>query len=100
NKRENATSKKLTSICPAWLKLSEDRSDFEIISDRDKIVKRIFEESVAGIGAFSITKRLNGDEVAPFGKSRGWIQSYVTKILKNRAVLGEYQPHKIVSGKR
>jgi DNA invertase Pin-like site-specific DNA recombinase len=100
NKRENATSTKLTSICPAWLKLSEDRSDFEIISDRDKIVKRIFEESVAGIGAFSITKRLNGDKVAPFGKSRGWIQSYVTKILKNRAVLGDYQPHKIVNGKR
>ncbi len=100
NKRDNASSAKLTSICPAWLKLSADRSTFDVIGDRDQIIKRIFEESLAGIGTFSITKRLNGDKVKPFGKSAGWVQSYVTKILKNRAVLGEYQPHKIVNDKR
>lgn len=100
NKRDNAESKKLTRICPAWLKLSPDRKSFSILEGRDAVVRRIFEESLSGVGTFAITKRLNHDQVPPFGKSDGWVQSYVAKILKNRAVIGEYQPHKMLSGKR
>ena len=35
-----------------------------------------------------------------FGKSNGWHASYVSKILKSRAVIGEFQPHRVVDGKR
>jgi hypothetical protein len=34
------------------------------------------------------------------GQSNGWHPSYVAKILNSRAVIGEYQPCKIVNGKR
>jgi DNA invertase Pin-like site-specific DNA recombinase len=100
NKRDHGASKKLTKICPAWLKLSGDRGSFEVVKDRDGVVKRIFDESLSGLGTYSITQRLNRDRIPPFGKSGGWVQSYVAKIIKNRAVIGEYQPHKMIGGKR
>jgi len=63
-------------------------------------VKRIFEEAAAGIGSYSITRRLNEQKVQPIARSQGWQTSYVSKILTGRAVIGEFQPHKLVAGKR
>ena len=100
NKRANAETKPLTAMCPAWLRLSNDKSRYEVIKDRAKTIKRIFGDSAAGIGNYSITQRLNKQKVPHFGKSDGWHLSYIAKILKNRAVIGEFQPHKLVNGKR
>lgn len=100
NKRNNIEDQKLTSICPKWLKLSDDRINYLEIPERVQVVRRIFEESASGIGAYSITRRLNTDHIPPFGRSEGWVKSYVTKILQNRSVLGEYQPHRKIDGKR
>jgi hypothetical protein len=87
-------------MCPAWLRLSRDRTQYEVIEDRAATVKLIFEESASGIGNYSITQRLNKQGVPHFGKSNGWHPSYVSKILKSRAVIGEFQPHRLVDGKR
>jgi DNA invertase Pin-like site-specific DNA recombinase len=100
NKRAKAKTQPLTAICPAWLRLSRDRKHYEVIDDRAAIVKRIFAESASGIGNYAITTRLNKQKVPHFGKSNGWHLSYVAKILKNRAVTGEFQPHRFVNGKR
>lgn len=99
-KRENAATKKLTKMAPYWLQLSPDGLAFEPVPDRVNTVKRIFKLSTEGVGTYSIVKTLNRDGVAPFGKSHGWNESYIEKIVKNRAVLGEYQPHSRVDGKR
>lgn len=99
-KRRAAGDKKLTGLCPAWLELSEDRKTFHVIDERAQIVRQIFEDSASGQGSFVITRRLNDSGVPAFGKSTGWIQSYVTKILQTRAVLGEFQPHTKQNGKR
>lgn len=100
NKRKNASTRKLTKHCPAWLQLSDDRSKFNIVSGRGRVVRRIFDEAASGLGAYSIARKLNTKKVPPFGRSKGWVISYVAKILNNRAVLGEYQPHRVVEGKR
>lgn len=100
NKRRSAAHRKLTVWCPAWLQLSTDRSHFSVIEDRVTIVQSIFEDCAAGIGNFSIARRLNEARVPPFSISNGWHESYVQKILANRAVLGEFQPHRRVDGKR
>ncbi len=100
NKRAKAGTQPLTAMCPAWLRLSEDRSRYEVVEDRAATIRRIFEDSVAGIGKFAITTRLNRQKVPHFGKSNGWHLSYVAKILKNRAVIGEFQPHKLSNGAR
>ncbi|MDH4992102.1 recombinase family protein [Aquamicrobium lusatiense] len=99
-KRKAVNEKKLTRLCPAWLELSEDRKSFRIIDERARVVRQIFEESATGLGSFIITRRLNDQGVFAFGRSTGWVQSYVTKILQARAVLGEFQPHTKQNGKR
>jgi hypothetical protein len=71
-------------------KLSDDRQSYEVFEDRAKIVVSIFEDSANGMGNYSITQRLNKDGIETFGISDGWHDSYVAKILNNRAVLGEF----------
>jgi len=100
NKRKNIGTRKLTAQCPGWLSLAADKKDFRVIQDRADVVIRIFEDSAAGIGNYSIAKRLNKNHISPFGRSNGWQLSYVAKILGSRAVLGEFQPHRLVDGKR
>ncbi|WP_222875762.1 recombinase family protein [Terrihabitans soli] len=100
NKRANAANRKLTAQCPAWLEMNEDRASFRVLADRADVVRRIFRESQSGIGNYSIARRLNEEKIAPFGRSKGWQTSYIAKILNNRAVLGEFQPHHFVDGAR
>ncbi|MGX9117871.1 recombinase family protein [Mesorhizobium sp. BHbsci] len=99
-KRRAVDDKKLTGLCPAWLELSPDRKTFGVTEDRAQIVRRIYEDSASGQGSFVITRRLNDLGIPAFGRSNGWVQSYVTKILQTRAVLGEFQPHTKQNGKR
>jgi DNA invertase Pin-like site-specific DNA recombinase len=100
SKRKNASTRKMTAMAPAWLKLSKDRTHFEPISARVKILRRIFEESAAGMGIYVIAKHLNRDRIPPFGRTKGWPHFYVSRILKSRSVLGEMQPHKVIDGRR
>lgn len=100
NKRAQAAKKKMSAKCPAWLQLSSDRQTFELRPDRVAVVRRIFNESVSGIGNYSIMRRLNTEKIPSFGLSSGWHTSSVAKILSNEAVLGKFQPHKIARGKR
>lgn len=99
-KRREAKSKKLTQWCPKWLELSANKASYEKIQNRVSIVNWIFEQSAAGVGNFTITRRLNESGVETFSESRGWHESYIAKILASRAVLGEFQPHRRVDGKR
>ena len=100
NKRTNIDSRVLTKWAPAWLQVSKDRSKFDALENRVSIVKRIFLAAAEGQGSGVITRTLNKEGVPAFGKSNGWLESYVTKILKNRAVLGEFQPHTRIDKKR
>ena len=79
--------------CPAWLRLSCNRQAYEVILERREIVRRIVSESTEGMGKDKIARRLNADGVKPFGSASGWLNSYVAKIIENRALIGEYQPH-------
>ncbi|MCK4205980.1 recombinase family protein [Brucella pituitosa] len=99
NKRKNIHQRKLTKVCPAWLKLNTDANSFEVIPGRDDIVKRIFDLADSGYGSYSIGRILNNEAVPPFSEeSKGWHASYISRILNNRSVLGEFQPHKLVNG--
>ena len=105
SKRAQAGRRKMTAMCPAWLRLSPDTTKFDIVEERAAIVRSMFDDSANGIGNFKIMQRLNKAGVAPFSQvtksgqrykrqSDGWQHSYVAKILNNTAVFGEFQPHK------
>lgn len=95
--------------CPLWLRLkpgwrsyAEDGSAYEEIPERAEIVRRIFQMTIAGKGKILIAKALNEEGVPSFkadskklllkGFNGLWGTSSIDKILKNRAVFGEYQP--------
>lgn len=101
-KRANLDAKKLTSIAPGWLEISEDKSQYIPVAHKVQLVQDIFEWSCNGMGNESIARRLNESNIPTFGsRSKNvWHTSYIQKILGNRSVLGEFQPHVMVNGKR
>jgi DNA invertase Pin-like site-specific DNA recombinase len=97
---EPTTSKKLTAVCPAWLTLSHDRKNYIPIPERQKIIETIFNDHIAGIGAYKIARRFNEQGIPAFKGQNGWHESTIKKILSNRSVIGEFQPHLLVGGRR
>lgn len=98
-KRKNG--KILTGKCPAWLTLSEDRKEFIVRKEVARVIKRIFQLKLEGIGEERIANELNNSKlwqppISGRNKSGGWRKSYIAKILRNPAVVGEYTPHKLV----
>lgn len=105
NKRKNAADKKLTRIGPNWLRLNSGTQDWEKIDERVAIVKEIYELSLSGCGKRSIAKTLNKRKepiwsTSKRNKSGLWPDSYIQKILTNAAVIGAFQPHTKIDGKR
>lgn len=109
--------KPITSVCPAWLKLSESEAEFEFIPEKRALVDDIIQMVMSGLGKRAIAKKLNekgiptisppkarrsatGEVVGAVNPDRIWQESYITKVIKNRALLGEFQPYKTVGGKR
>jgi DNA invertase Pin-like site-specific DNA recombinase len=99
-KRKATDVKKLTSRGPAWLILDSSRSGFVIDQAKATVVRHIFDQSINGIGIHKIAANLNKIGTPPFGRARVWNNSSVEKILDNRAVFGEFQPHTFLDGKR
>ena len=97
-----ATGKPMGAACPMWLRLKEDRSAYELIPDRAAVVERIFKLAIEGRGKEVIAKTLNEERVPSFkadnkklqakGFKGRWGKSSVDKVLRSRAVFGEYQP--------
>jgi DNA invertase Pin-like site-specific DNA recombinase len=93
----------ITGKLPGWLG-GKTGEPIKVDKERAKIVRRIFDMAAAGQGRRLIARRLNQEAIPTFGAGRRraeiWHDSYVQKILTNRAVLGEYQPFKRVNGAR
>lgn len=98
NKRNNLDKRKLTSICPGWLKLNDEGTEFKPIPHRVKLLTKIFEMSRDGIGKYNIARTLNEAGEEPWSTKKrttnGWHVSYIQKLLSNRAVLGFFTPRK------
>lgn len=91
-KRKNADSQILTTMCPSWLVADKENNKFKVIPERVSIVRKIFKMASEGLGQYLISKQLNRDGLlSPRGKH--WSTSSVANILSSRSVLGEYQPH-------
>jgi DNA invertase Pin-like site-specific DNA recombinase len=91
-----------SAMGPSWIKLTPD--GYRLIPERAATIRAIFKMAVEGLGAQRIVQRLVADpkRYPPFGMSQQWNRSYVHQILKNRAVIGEYQPRAVdpETGKR
>jgi len=99
----------VSTRCPAWLTVMKDdtgrKTKFDIIPKAAITVQMIFELKLQGVGSHSIAKRLN--QKAPWktslnkkGKGGIWSSNYINKILRNRAVMGEFQPCRVIERKQ
>ncbi len=78
---------------PAWLEWSG--SGWSLRPDRARIVRHIFEQSLAGRGQAAIARSLNKASIKPWGRARYWHKTYVKKILASPAVIGTLTPQAI-----
>ncbi len=88
---------KLTSKCPNWLRGEGD--EFKIIEEAARTVKMIFDMKNDGLSIRAIERKLNAEAPwkPPYNPKRigeGWRSSYINRILRTRAVIGEFQPHR------
>lgn len=95
--------KPLGAACPYWIKYED--GIYKPIDDRVNTIEKIFYLASAGYGQRLIAKMLNKENIPVFGsasrnKSGKWGSSSTSKILNNRALLGEYQPTNLVDGVR
>lgn len=98
--------KAATVMLPYWLtcaKLEDGtRGPIELHPTYAPIVERIFREYLAGRGKGQIAATLNAEKIAPptrVGSDTGaafWRHGLIGRTLANRAVIGEFQPHREV----
>jgi DNA invertase Pin-like site-specific DNA recombinase len=79
----------VSGVCPAWIRLNDDRTAFVVDEDRKLVVERIFAMCIDGFGMDRIAVALNSEAVPPFGRGKGWSDDYIAKIVKSRLVRGE-----------
>jgi DNA invertase Pin-like site-specific DNA recombinase len=93
-KKLRASGGIITARAPGWLRLDPAARKLVPIPEAVQTVQFIFQLASSGYGATVITKRLNAEKIPVIGRRPYWIKSSVWRLLRNRAVLGEYQPHK------
>lgn len=103
-KREQAREGKghITGITPAWIdarRIDANRYEFTL-NHHAETVRAIYEMATRGLGATVIARKLNADGVPAFRSKDGWYQSIIKGLLTRHDVIGTFQPHRIVSGKR
>lgn len=87
-----ATLTPLGNTAPMWLTFSPE-TGYVLHPERLITVRRIFELSIAGHGLTTIAKTLNAEKRPTFRNGTTWGNSSLQKVVRNRAVIGEYQPH-------
>lgn len=97
-RREKAAEKPMNAVGPAWLRMVGGR--WEAVPERAAVVNHIFALALDGLGLHAVAARLNKDGVPVMARAGHWAVSSVGKILRNRAVIGEFVPHVVKDGKR
>ncbi|HVK19234.1 MAG TPA: recombinase family protein, partial [Fimbriiglobus sp.] len=92
----------MTKTVPGWIRVG-DKGRLELIPERAKVVKQIFELALSGLGVGAIARQLNALGVASWRstrtanrkrpESRCWDKTAVRNVLTSQAACGVYQPH-------
>lgn len=89
---------------PGWATPKADRSGWDLVELKAEVVERVFTLAAAGQGGISIARQANKDgwplpwRVRKNTSSR-WEHTGVSRLLRDRRVLGEWQPKRMVAGK-
>jgi DNA invertase Pin-like site-specific DNA recombinase len=89
---------------PGWVTPQQDRAGWQLDTEKAKVVVRIFELAAAGQGGISIARQANQEGLQlPWrvrkNTSARWEHTGVSRLLRDRRTLGEWQPKRMVAGK-
>lgn len=87
---------RISKRCPSWI----NPETGALIPDKAETVRRCFAMALEGKGVRQIAKQLAADGVPVLGKAKAWHSGLVNQYLQSRTVLGEYQPCRIVDGRK
>lgn len=93
-KKLEAKTKIMTAACPCWLTPNEDRTGWVLDKAKAKIVKRIFDLTIKGWGVNKIGQTFNREGVPPIGRADRWHVSFIQKIIRNPAVIGDLHDYR------
>lgn len=89
---------------PGWATPKEDRSGWQVDTAKAEVVVRVFELAAAGNGGIAIARKAN-QEGWPLpwrvrkNTSTRWEHTGVSRLLRDRRTLGEWQPKRMIAGK-
>lgn len=89
---------------PGWATASEDRQKWVLDKEKAESVKKVFEKVAEGMGGIKIARLANTENWAlPFrdraNTNTRWEHTQISRIVRDRRVLGEWQPKEMVDGK-
>jgi DNA invertase Pin-like site-specific DNA recombinase len=91
-------TKPYTKQTPGYVRWNDASKRYELIPERARVIREIFEKADEGCGLDSIARALNtrGEPTWGTGKRKAdhWRGSFVRKILSSKAPLGLFTPHK------
>lgn len=77
---------------PAWVTRRPDGSGWDLKPGMAESIRRVFELSIQGVGSVTIARMANAEGWVAPAKVLRWNSTLPNKLLRNRAVLGEYEP--------
>lgn len=77
---------------PAWVTRKSDGSGWDLKPGMAESIRRVFELSIQGVGSIAIARMANAQGWVAPAKVARWNTTLPNKLLRNRAVLGEYEP--------
>jgi DNA invertase Pin-like site-specific DNA recombinase len=86
-------AKRLTKKGPLWLR--PDGDWWTIDEAKAAIVRRVYRMALDGMGENKIAQTLNREGVSVLGRGKQWHRSAVSRLLRNRAVIGELVPGRV-----
>ncbi len=96
---EGNSEVRISRHTPAWLTL--DGNAYIVDGEKAKIVRYVFKRAIDGLGARLLASELNDKGMFSIGRSGKWNTTYLRQLIRQRTVLGEYQPHEMAAnGKR
>lgn len=89
---------RIAHYAPNWIE-PDDANGWRLIPEHAETVRLIFQLSSEGIGASTIARRFNDAKRPMIDRNLtsdiNWHPSTISKLLRNRAVIGEYHPHSV-----
>lgn len=92
------TGEAFTSECPNWLTVVAGK--YVPIPERVAAIRTLYGLARDGWGISKLVRYANQNALPAPGKGTTWHTSLVNRVLSNRALIGRFQPHQNVDGKR